>query len=201
MVVLGSSRAFSDDYIGKESNLSLANTLVDWLCGSCFELDMHDCKHPDVSDGSSNSVPDIQSLSQRVKCCLQEGDAVPADFSKLFDYNLFAFDTSLVPEAVELYERLRVKHEPLRLIAPQFETPLPPLQAAVFPPILREPPPPALDLFDLDEHFASERVRLAHLANKCNDDDIEYMCREAGVILGLTKELPEDSRSGKHVLE
>ncbi len=81
-----------------------------------------------------------------------------------------------MPEAVDLYDRMRVKHEPLRLIAPQFEAPLPPLQAAVFPPILREPPPPALDLFDLDEHFASERVRLAHLANKCNDDDIECVC-------------------------
>ena len=146
-------------------------------------------------------VPDMESLSQRLKSCLQEGDPIPADFSKLFDCNLFAFDTSLVPEAVQLYERLRVKHEPLRLIAPQFEAPSPPLQAAVFPPILREPPPPALDLFDLDEHFASERVRLAHLANKCNDDDIEYMCREAGVILGITKELEEHSRSGKHVLE
>jgi intraflagellar transport protein 52 len=148
-------------------------------------------------------VPDMESLSQRLKSCLQEGDPIPADFSKLFDCNLvlFAFDTSLVPEAVQLYERLRVKHEPLRFIAPQFEAPLPPLQAAVFPPILREPPPPALDLFDLDEHFASERVRLAHLANKCNDDDMEYMCREAGVILGITKELEEHSRSGKRVLE
>jgi hypothetical protein len=28
-----------------------------------------------------------------------------------------------------------------------------------------------------------------------------YMCREAGVILGITKELAEDARSGKHVLE
>ena len=139
----------------------------------------------------------MESLSQR----LGLNSLSSADFSKLFDCNLFAFDTALVPEAVQLYERLRVKHEPLRLIAPQFEAPSPPLQAAVFPPILREPPPPALDLFDLDEHFASERVRLAHLANKCNDDDIEYMCREAGVILGITKELEEHSRSGKHVLE
>jgi hypothetical protein len=44
---------------------------VDWLCGSCFELDMHDCKHPDVSDGNSTTVPDIESLSQRLKSCLQ----------------------------------------------------------------------------------------------------------------------------------
>ena len=75
----------------------------------------------------------MASLSQRLKSCLQEGDPIPADFSKLFDCNLFAFDTSLVPEAVQLYERLRVKHEPLRLIAPQFEAPLPPLQASRFP--------------------------------------------------------------------
>ena len=34
------------------------------------------------------------------------------------------------------------------------------------PPALREPPNPPLDQFDLDEHFASERVSLAHLANK-----------------------------------
>lgn len=62
---------------------------------------------------------------------------------------------------------LDVKHEPLRLIPPQFETPLPPLQPAVFPPTFRELPPPALDQFDLDEQFASERIRLAQLTNKC----------------------------------
>lgn len=36
-----------------------------------------------------------------------------------------------VPEVLGLYEELGVKHEPLRLIAPQFETPFPPLQLAV----------------------------------------------------------------------
>lgn len=60
-----------------------------------------------------------------------------------------------------------MKHEPLALIQPQFETPLPPLTPAVFPPAMRDPPPPALDQFDLDEQFASERVRLAQLSNKC----------------------------------
>lgn len=37
----------------------------------------------------------------------------------------------LVPAAIEAYSKLNVKHEPLRLITPQFETPLPPLQPAV----------------------------------------------------------------------
>ncbi|KAJ3063097.1 Intraflagellar transport protein 52, partial [Rhizoclosmatium hyalinum] len=84
---------------------------------------------------------------------------------------------------------------------PQFETPLPPLQPAVFPPALRELPPPALDLFDLDEHFASERVRLAQLTNKCNDDDLEYYIRECGEILGVNEKLPEGERSARNVLE
>ncbi|KAJ9521808.1 hypothetical protein QJQ45_024679, partial [Haematococcus lacustris] len=70
--------------------------------------------------------------------------------------------------------------------ATQFETPLPPLQPAVFPPAIREPPPPALELFDLDENFASEHNRLAYLTNKCfGDADLEYYIAEAGHILGI----------------
>jgi len=101
---------------------------------------------------------------------------------------------------VKLYQQLGVKHEPLTLIPPQFETPMPALQPAVFPPCLREPPPPALDLFDLDEQFASERVRLAQLTNKCTDEDLDFYVRQAGEILGVTSKLG-DGRSAKHILE
>jgi intraflagellar transport protein 52 len=38
---------------------------------------------------------------------------------------------------------------------------MPALQSAVFPPSLKELPPPGLDLFDLDEQFASEKIRMA----------------------------------------
>lgn len=37
----------------------------------------------------------------------------------------------------------------------------------VFPPTFRELPPPALELFDLDETFSSEKARLAEITNKC----------------------------------
>jgi intraflagellar transport protein 52 len=74
---------------------------------------------------------------------------------------------------------------------------------------MRDPPPPALDQFDLDEQFASERVRLAQLTNKCTqplcgsvvpsasarfevsdggagtEEDVEYYVREASEILGV----------------
>lgn len=46
-------------------------------------------------------------------------------------FQLTSIDMQLVPAAIEAYGKLNVKHEPLRLITPQFETPLPPLQPAV----------------------------------------------------------------------
>ncbi|CAE7197123.1 Ift52, partial [Symbiodinium necroappetens] len=112
-------------------------------------------------------------------------------------YKFHRFDVCVVDgPAVKLYHQLGVKHEPLTLIPPQFETPMPALQPAVFPPCLREPPPPSLDLFDLDEQFASERVRLAQLTNKCTDDDLDFYIRQAGEILGVSQKLG-DKRSSK----
>lgn len=79
------------------------------------------------------------------------------NFRSMFDDQLFKFDTDLVPEVVALYEKVGVKHELLTLIPPQFEAPLPNLLPAVFPPNLKEMQPPSLELFDLDEQFASEK--------------------------------------------
>ena len=90
-----------------------------------------------------------------------------------------------------------MKHENLSLIPPEFECPLPPLAPAVFPPQLRELPPPALDQFDLDEHFASSRQRLAQLTNKCtSSEDLDYYIKEAGEILGVTGALQERAAKG-----
>lgn len=84
------------------------------------------------------------------------------------------------------HQSLNVKHEPLTLIPPQFELPLPPLQPAVFMPPMRELPPPSLDLFDLDQEFATEKSRLAQLTNKCTSEaDLDYFVRESGSILGV----------------
>src|SRR3546814_82212 len=111
-------------------------------------------------------------------------DELPSDFTKLFNDMMFKFDTNLIPEAIQLYKALGVKHEPLTLIPPQFECPLPRMAPAVWPPALREPAPPALDQFDLDEHFASEKQRLAQITNKCScPADLEYYIQECGEIL------------------
>ena len=55
-------------------------------------------------------------------------------------------------------------------------------------------------MFDLDDQFASEKVRLAHLTNKCNDDDLEYFITEAGDLLGVNAQLRPEQRTARHVL-
>jgi len=199
MCVLGSSHMFEDAWFDKDENGKLAEVLVKWLL-SLDGVDM-DPLDKDEEVNELHQVPDTESLAERPRCCLEDTEDVTKDFTTLFDESLFKFDTSLIPEAVRLYKQFEVKHEPLSLIPPEFETPLPPLQPAVFPPTIREPPAPALDLFDLDDHFASERARLAHLTHKCSEDDLEYYIREAGSVLGVTGSLPPDQRDARHVLQ
>jgi len=197
--VLGSVRMFDDEFFELEKNRVLIDTLLRWLLGnSDCDLSFPYGEEPELSD--YHHVPHTQGLAMNLRSCLQENEPLPRDFTRLFDESLFKFDTDLIPEGVKLYTQLGVKHEPLTLIPPQFETPMPALQPAVFPPCLREPPQPALDLFDLDEQFASERVRLAQLTNKCTDNDLDFYIRQAGDILGVTPKLGE-RRGAKHILE
>ncbi len=90
---------------------------------------------------------------------LQDVEELPRDWQALFKHRLWGVSTQLVPEAVGLYARLGVVKAPLTLMPPSFEVPLPPLVPATFPPVPREPQPPPLELFDLDEAFASDQVR------------------------------------------
>ncbi|CAD7958571.1 unnamed protein product [Amoebophrya sp. A120] len=198
LCVLGSWNIFSDDYLDKENNAKVCELLIKWLTR------MNDCdlsykygEEPDISE--YHFLPHTQLLAESLKSCLQEGNVIPRDFTEMFDDRLFKFDTSLIPEAIRLYQTLGVKHEALTLIPPEFETPLPQLRPAVFPPVLKEPPGPPLDLYDLDEEFASEKTRLAQLTNKCTDEDLDYYVMQAGEILQVSEKLPD--RSAKHVLE
>eukprot|EP00906_Rhabdomonas_costata_P003986 RCo005980 len=201
VLVLGSCHIFEDSWLEKEENAKLQEVLFDWLLHSPkVKLNQIDSEDPEVSD--YHFLPDTQALAERLRVCLEERDELPRDFTTMFDHTMFKFDTNLIPEAIDLYKKLGVKHEPLSLIHPQFETPLPPLFPSVFPPTHREPPPPALDLFDLDEHFATEKARLAYLTNKCENEDLEYYVCEAGEALGVTKKLKAEQRDdAKAILE
>ncbi|CAL8337027.1 unnamed protein product [Merluccius merluccius] len=200
LAVLGSCHMFSDQYLDKEENSKILDVVVQWLTTDNIQLNQIDAEDPEITDYTM--LPDTGRLSDRLRVCLQEGDENPRDFTSLFDMTMFKLSTNTLPQVISAYQQLNVKHEPLQLITPQFETPLPPLQPAVFPPAFRDLPPPMLDLFDLDEAFSSEMVRLAQLSNKCtSDDDLEFYVRKCGEILGVTGKLDKDQRDAKHILE
>ena len=131
---------FSDQYIDKEDNHKIKEVIFDFLTndedGPGIKLNEIDAEDPEISD--YNMIPDTCRLANAVRVCLQESDEIPADYTRLFEHRLFSISTSLVPSSIRAYDQLGVKHEQLRLISPQFETPLPPLAAAVFPPTFRE---------------------------------------------------------------
>ncbi|XP_033823092.1 intraflagellar transport protein 52 homolog [Periophthalmus magnuspinnatus] len=199
LAVLGSCHMFSDQYIDKEENGKILDVLLQWFMTDTVQLNQIDAEDPEITDYTM--LPDTGSLSEQRRVCLQEGDENPRDFTQLFVMSLFNMSTDTLPQVISAYKQLNVKSEPLQLITPQFETPLPPLQPAVFPPSTSDLPPPMLDLFDLDESFSSEKVRLAQLTNKCTEDDLEFYVRKCGEILGVTAKLDKEKRDAKHILE
>ena len=203
--VVGSSTMFSDKWLNKENNAIVLEILMKWFEGKelpdSFYADERETKIADSEISERKELPHTGALAERIRPCLEETETLPKDFTKLFNHEMFRFDTNMIPEACKLYEQLEVKDEALSLIPPQFECPLPKLEPAVFPPTLQEPPPPALDQFDLDEQFASERARLAQVTNKCAESDLKYFIRECGEILNITSELKNGANSEKHVLE
>ncbi|KAH9533688.1 hypothetical protein CY35_18G065300 [Sphagnum magellanicum] len=188
IAVLGSTAIFEDAWLEKEDNAKLFDFLLLWLTHqSSIEVERINVEELDT--GEFEHVPNTEALAGRLRCCLQEAEELPKDFTKLVDDELFQYHTNLIPSVVSLYEQLGVKHMPLTLITPQFETPSPPLQPAVFAPSLREPPPPAVDLFDLDDCFASPSIHLSHLTNKCKNagtEDLQFYTLEGAAILGIT---------------
>ena len=78
-------------------------------------------------------MPDITQQAEKPKVCTQDLDSVdmPREYTKLFKHDLYSINLDMVPAALKAYDELNVKHEPLSLIAPNFETPLPQTQASV----------------------------------------------------------------------
>lgn len=191
LVVCGSYLLLEDLYLIKEDNQLLASILFDYLLRPSFVLNKVDADAPDIQD--DHPLPDTLALSDRVRVCLKETDRVPIDYTTLFDTNLFAFNLSALPDVISSYTTLSLPHQPLTLIPPEFEVPLPPLKFAVFPPQFRDLPKPRLELFDLEEEFASVQNNLAQAVNKCGDslDDLEDLVLAAGNILGINQILAE----------
>lgn len=80
-----------------------------------------------------NFVPDITQQAENPKVCTQDLDNIdiPREYTKLFKHHFYSVNLNMIPACIKSYETLGVKHEPLTLIPPHFEAPLPPTQASV----------------------------------------------------------------------
>lgn len=79
-------------------------------------------------------TPDTTILAENIRGCLQEStddSFMYSDYIHLFNQKLYSLNMKCVPKVLEAYESMKIKHEPLKLIPPQFDLPLPPLQPAV----------------------------------------------------------------------
>ncbi|KNC52545.1 intraflagellar transporter 52 [Thecamonas trahens ATCC 50062] len=206
ILAIASIDMISDSWLARvPANAEVLDGLVKVLAGE-LALNKVDEENPDVSP--PYLVPDTEALAVRLRSCLEDADPLPAAFEELFELEPVGLDLDLLPAVSDLFVELSVKDEPLTLIPPELEVPLPPLQPALFPPELRGAKPPALELFDLDGAFATERVRLAQLTNNCtagdeNADELEYYVRACGDVLGMpvTNKDTGAPRSGKQILQ
>lgn len=204
IIACGSAHMFQDRYITEESNLAIFNYLI------ALTTDKVPAKHVQFNDidiYDNQVAPDTVYLAEQPKICLVEAIDCdpPADFKKIFDLNLHALNNNHLRDVIGTYEKLNVQYEPLKIIKPQFEIPLPPLSLAVFPPVFSELSSPALELFDLDESFSTERMKLTQLTSKClasainrkkpegeeleqaMNKELKYYIIECGRILGVNQ--------------
>ncbi|XP_031690853.1 intraflagellar transport protein 52 homolog [Oncorhynchus kisutch] len=104
----------------------MQDVIFQWIMGDQINLNQIDAEDPEIPDYTM--LPDTGCLSVRLRVCLQEGEENPRDFTSLFDMS-----TQAIKHFSPSHQFLQadVKHEPLQLITPQFETPLPQLEPAV----------------------------------------------------------------------
>jgi len=155
VIVSGSWKILEDSYIDQEDNLKLFEYLIKILTNNDLLKDfLKITKAVKNTQYNSATVPNIESLSEKLKCCIQESPSISQNFLNKFKIKLYESDFEKLPEALKLFEKLNVPYNNLKLIPPSFETPLLGLTPAVFPPILIDIEPPKLELFDLDDEFA-----------------------------------------------
>lgn len=198
LVVLGSCHMFSDQYVNKEENSKIMDVVLRWLTSESVSVNASDAEAAAISEYTM--IPDTQVLSEKLRPHLHHEEEQSRDLPPLFHMSLLDLHSSLsLPGIISAHKELNVKHEPLQLIKPHFEAPLPWLQLAIFPPTLRDLAPPTLEHFDLNEAFSSARDDSAQLTSKYTDDDFEFDELRSG-IMGVTTKF-HHQRDAQSILE
>lgn len=131
ILAIGSGYMFEDKYIGEDTNMLIWEYFIKLLIENDQKFTNYDFANIDLNDNTL--IPDTVFMAEQPKICLPESMDfdIPVDFKDMFDMRLHSINNDLLPEVIKCYEQVNVKYEPLRLIKPQFEIPLPQLQLAV----------------------------------------------------------------------
>ncbi|XP_029408686.2 intraflagellar transport protein 52 homolog [Bactrocera dorsalis] len=203
ILAIGSGYMWHDKYLQSDkTNDALLEYFIQLLGGNEIQYSHLDFNDVEIND--NKTFTDIAFIADLPKACLIDsigGTETPADFKQMFDMTIYSLSNRLLKDVMTTYEQLNVKYEPLKIIKPQFEIPLPPLQLATFPPIFSEPAAPPLELFDLDEVFSAARTQLANMTSKCvqsitakdaskplNTRELENYIKECARITGIIHE-------------
>jgi len=155
----------TEDFLGNNYDKTVQEVVSRWMLNDEGNLEQKIKNEQEMPE--YHHVPDITALADRLRSYLQDSDELPKDFTMLFNENSCKVDADLTPEFLDLYKIPGMKHEPLTLIPPVLEAPV---------------PATTLDLYDLDEKLPSENVKMAHLTNKGTDDDVEFCIKERGAM-------------------
>lgn len=131
ILTVGSGNMFQDKYITEELNMAIWDYFWKILTDNDFKFSLHDFGDTEINE--NKLVPDTILLAEQSKMCLLESlDCnIPDDFKKMYEMKLFSINNDQFYTVVSLYNQLETKFEPLKIIKPQFEIPLPPLRLAV----------------------------------------------------------------------
>jgi intraflagellar transport protein 52 len=108
-------------------------------------------------------------------------------------------DISFIAQSERAASILGIKNEPFDGQTSIQHPPTP--HVGRFPPQMRGPRGPTLELFDLNDAFALPKTRLAQLAQRTPPKNAEKFIIQVSKILGILPNLPENKKAGKDVLE
>lgn len=155
MAVIGSWKIAEDHYYDKEDNSILLNSIIQALTQEkIWKIISTSIKKISNKNPPQPILPNIESLSERLKPCIDETMDISTSFLNHFQTKLYESNFEHLPESLDLYKKLNVPCQPLKFITPSFETPMLGMTPSVFPPVLADLESPALELYDLDDEFA-----------------------------------------------
>ena len=111
ILVSGSFKIFTDEYLNKEENMKLVDLIFDSSKETCIEQ-MKSVTSKQLSTFQQRKyAPSIEKLSENLKSAIEANPDLSSNVFSLFENNLFKVHFDLQKEAVQLHKKLNVERK------------------------------------------------------------------------------------------